>query len=249
MRLNQARPMNLVLDFGNTLIKKAVFQNAQLLSFTVTETLDAEHINDLVIDAQINACILSAVINYPQTVLEQLKQIPHVIVLDAFTPLPIKNSYKTPLTLGKDRLACAVGANNLFPDQNVLIIDAGTCIKYDFVTAQGDYKGGGISPGILMRFKALHHFTDKLPLIEWRTYEELIGATTEESILSGVLNGALEEVKGIIARYKCEYQQLTVVLTGGDYSFFEKALKNSIFADPFLLLKGLNVILEYNVKK
>jgi type III pantothenate kinase len=240
--------MNLVLDFGNTLIKRAIFKNAELIDYSTSESIAIDHFPTIV-PQKIDAAILSSVINYPDFIHEQLKQIPHFIVLDKTTPIPIKNKYKTPATLGNDRLACAVGANNAFPDQNVLIVDAGTCIKYDFVTANNEYWGGGISPGILMRFKALHHFTDKLPLVTWQTYDELIGTSTEASILSGVLNGALAEVNGIIARYKSHYNQLNVVVTGGDHSFFEKVLKNSIFADPFLSLKGLNIILEYNVKK
>lgn len=241
--------MNLVLDFGNTLVKKAIFQNGQLLNFSVSENLDEEHFIDPAVYKDVNACILSAVINYPPLIQERLKQIPHFMILDATTPLPILNNYKTPATLGKDRLAAAVGANNSFPNQNILIIDTGTCIKYDFVSAANAYLGGGISPGIAMRFKALNHFTARLPLVEWKNYEELIGTTTEECILSGVLTGAVEEVEGIINRYKAQYNSLQVIFTGGDHSFFEKALKNSIFADPFLVLKGLNIILEYNVGK
>ena len=155
--------------------------------------------------------------------------------------------YKSTSTLGSDRLAAAVGGNFMFPNKNVLIIDAGTCIKYNFVSKNNEYLGGGISPGLRMRFKSLPAFTSRLPLIEMEEdFDNLIGTDTRESILSGVELGAIAEVDGIIERYKSIYEDLTVVFTGGDFNFFVKRLKNSIFADQFLILRGLNVILDYN---
>ena len=134
----------------------------------------------------------------------------------------------------------------------MLSVDAGTCIKYDFVNAQNQYLGGGISPGIEMRFKSLNQFTDRLPLISYKHFDKLIGDNTEDSILSGVMNGVVQEVKGIIQRYEQQYPDIKVVFTGGYLKFFEKSFsigtkgKTNIFADSFLVLKGLNEILNFN---
>jgi type III pantothenate kinase len=164
------------------------------------------------------------------------------------TPIPVKNLYKTPSSLGKDRIALAVGGAMIYKNKNILIIDVGTCITYDFVNDKNEYLGGGISPGIDMRLKSLHQFTAKLPLVEKKEMYSLIGNDTHSSILSGVLNGATEEVKGIIQLYQQQFNELNVILTGGDYIYFATLLKNTIFADQYFLLKGLNQILEY-VKK
>lgn len=170
--------------------------------------------------------------------------------LNEKTKLPLKNRYKTPGTLGKDRLATAVGANYLFPSRNVLAIDAGTCIKYDFVNSKNEYLGGAISPGLDMRFKALHHFTAHLPqLKKMKTANvNLIGRTTRDSILSGVQNGAIAEISGMIKCYQDKYENVHVILTGGDSVFIRTLVseKNRIFAAPDLTLLGLNVILNYN---
>jgi type III pantothenate kinase len=143
-----------------------------------------------------------------------------------------------------------VGANLYFPNQDVLVIDAGTCIKYDFVNKANAYLGGSISPGLQMRFKALHTLTEKLPLVQpVLNVDYLIGSSTEEAILSGVLNGCIAEIDGIIQQYKSNYKNLKVVLSGGDSIYFDKTLKNSIFASPNIVLEGLNAILDYNVDK
>jgi type III pantothenate kinase len=149
--------------------------------------------------------------------------------------------------LENDRLAAAIAGATLYPGSNVLVIQAGTCITYEFINAQGEYIGGAISPGIQMRYKAMNTFTGKLPLIEHKKFDGLIGQTTEESILSGVNNGILAEVDGIINAYKSQYPDLTIILSGGDADFFVKQLKNSIFAVPNIVLKGLNIILDFNV--
>lgn len=169
------------------------------------------------------------------------------LALDSSVSLPFKNLYQTPHTLGKDRIAAVAGAMQRFGSNNTLIIDAGTCIKYDYINSKNEYSGGAISPGINMRFKALNAFTDQLPLIEAKETFTLVGKSTEGSILSGVLNGVLAEAEGIILKYETLYSDLKVILTGGDMLFFEKGLKNTIFADPFLTLKGLNFILKHNV--
>ena len=172
------------------------------------------------------------------------------VKLDHTTPLPLINCYETPETLGRDRLAAAVGAGTLHPQQNVLVIDCGTCIKYDMVTSAGEYLGGAISPGLEMRFNALHTFTDQLPLVtNPGAQPSLIGATTHDSITSGVINGTQAEVRATIDQYNSAYNDLTVLFTGGDATAVmpaELSGKKRIFADQYLVLKGLNAILQHN---
>ncbi len=161
--------------------------------------------------------------------------------------LPIKVLYKTPETLGNDRLANVCAAWSLYPEQNSLVIDLGTCIKYDFVSASGTYPGGSISPGLSMRYKALTRFTSQLPYFKpVDEFPELTGQSTEGAIRSGVENGILEEVNGIIARYQELFDQTRIILTGGDHSKFADKLKSVIFAAPNLTLTGLKVILDHN---
>lgn len=169
-------------------------------------------------------------------------------VLNSALQLPITISYTTPETLGADRIAGSVGANALFPNSNVLKIDFGTCITYDFINQKNEFKGGAISPGMMMRFKALHNYTAKLPLIDPMQFTayELIGTDTAHAILSGVMNGIKTEIEGIIKEYKARFENLKVVATGGDAGLFVTLLKNEIFARPYLVLEGLNCILNYN---
>ena len=168
--------------------------------------------------------------------------------LSSVTPVPIKNNYRSKSTLGLDRLAAAVGAASLFPDNDLLIIDAGTAITYDIVDKENGFMGGNISPGLRTRFRSLHHFTGRLPLLnpvaEWPD----IGTTTEEAIQSGVLTGILSEVESVIELMKKKWPELRVIVTGGDAEFFDKKLKSSIFVKFEITLLGLNRILEYNVK-
>ena len=192
------------------------------------------------------AIILSSVANHSPEIEMILADAAPLILLDENTPLPIINLYRTPASLGKDRLAAAAGAHALYPGKNVLSIDAGTCITYDFLTENSEYLGGGISPGIRMRFRAMNEYTGKLPFIDHTEYQGLIGQTTEESMASGVLNGVCEEIKGIVDRYLEQYKEITAVITGGDHEFLHNKLKINIFAAPDLVLSGLNEILDYN---
>ena len=197
---------------------------------------------------QIDHCIVSTVVNEAGAIEKYIRDKVPYFVFSADTPSPLKNLYSSAHTLGSDRLAAAAGGNALFPGSNVLVIDAGTCIKYNFVTDNNEFLGGGISPGLRMRFAALNEYTSRLPLLALQTdFNTLIGTTTTDSILSGIQLGTIAEADGIIDKYKELYNNLTVVLTGGDFNFFEKRLKNSIFADQFLILKGLNVILDYTI--
>lgn len=241
--------MNLIIDIGNTLAKYALFNEGEIIqSFSIRNT-ELQQLQDYAGEnAEIKYVLLSSVVSNPiiDALINFLRKKFYFIELSASTPLPLENLYETPNTLGMDRLADAVGANHLFRNQNLLVIDAGTCIKYDFINENNQYLGGGISPGIEMRFKSLNAYTDKLPLISPQAFDKLIGKNTNASILSGVQNGVLAEVRGIINEYEINFPGLKTILTGGSMSFFDKHLKNSIFADPFLLLRGLNVILDYN---
>lgn len=243
---NKNSSNNLVIDVGNTLVKLAVFNNNELIHLSKMPNLDKGLIGNLLSKQDISRAVVSAVGEFPAYIAEFISQQLPLLLFSHTTRLPINNCYKTPSTLGVDRLAAAVGANDLYPSSNVLCIDCGTAITYDLVTADGNYLGGAISPGIDMRFKALNQFTAKLPLVSFNTTFPLLGDTTETSILSGVLNGILGEVDGYIDRVKEQYSPIIVVFTGGSSIFFDKKLKNSIFVHPNLVLFGLNRILNYN---
>ncbi|MCB0480965.1 MAG: type III pantothenate kinase [Flavobacteriales bacterium] len=237
--------MNLVLDFGNTLWKVALFEGGHLKllkSFQKGE-LSVEVLNEIAKSTKKG--ILSSVVHLNQD-WEQWMTDNHVIVLSHETPLPIINKYATPETLGKDRLANAIGLFHHFPNEHSISVDFGTCVKIDFVSKQGHYLGGSISPGLQMRYKSLQKFTDKLPLVEHTPLSPLIGTDTASSIRAGVFRGIIYEIEGVIKHYKEEFGPLEVIFTGGDSEHFEPAFKNTIFARPNLTLEGLNKILDYN---
>ena len=168
-------------------------------------------------------------------------------MMSAQTPVPFINRYTTPHSLGIDRVALVAGAVSRFPQHNTLIIDAGTCLTFDFVNKKNEYLGGAIAPGIAMRLKAMHHFTSKLPLISEQDFDnqQFIGTNTQDCMLSGVYNNIVCEIDGVIAQYTQKYPDLTTILTGGNQIYLEKRIKNRIFAGSFVLLEGLNAILEY----
>ncbi|MCD4747394.1 MAG: type III pantothenate kinase [Bacteroidales bacterium] len=248
--------MKIVIDFGNTLKKIALFKEKKIVDIKSFKQINLKQLKSvieefetsLVSEDKIDAAIISSVINYPVSFKKYLKSKFKFTELSDKTPVPIINKYKTPETLGKDRLAAVVAANDYFPDENILVIDAGTCITYDFINSQNEYIGGGISPGISIRLQSLHNFTDNLPLLKSKDNVQLIGKTTEESILSGVLNGVLAEIQGVIELYKKEFFPVRIIFSGGDINYFVRKLKNDIFAIPNIVLNGLNVILDYNVK-
>ena len=163
--------------------------------------------------------------------------------------LPIKMRYASPETLGTDRIANAVGANALYPNQNVLSLMAGTCLVADFVNAKNEYLGGSISPGVRMRFQSLSHFTARLPLIEPKTIDFLTGDTTQNSILSGVMHGISHEINGIILQYSAQYDDLKVILSGGDAQMLQSSIKKRIFAAQNPILLGLHKILKLNASE
>ena len=241
--------MKLVIDIGNTHVKTALFDDSGIAELITTENLTTNFLAEFASKHQnIRSAILASVRVVKPEVIDFLSSEIRFMQLNETTPLPFTNKYATPATLGNDRVAAVAGVSSLFPGQNVLVIDAGSCITYDFITSANEYLGGGISPGINMRFLALNSFTGKLPLIGFDSgrQPELTGTDTRESILSGVQNGVLQEVDGIIDKYKLKYKDLKVDVSGGDYNYFDKYLKNNIFASPNIVLTGLNRILDFN---
>ncbi|KAA5820608.1 type III pantothenate kinase [Algibacter amylolyticus] len=240
--------MNLIIDVGNSYVKLAVFKGSELLDRRVVllkaveDEIDvlAKHYLDL------DNVIISSVGNLDKLTVKSISKRFNVLVLDSNTKLPFKNLYSTPKTLGVDRIALVCSSIKKFSEKNVLIIDAGTCVTYDFININNEYLGGAISPGINMRYKALNNFTAKLPLLDKEIPESIIGNSTEASIHSGVVLGFLKEIEGVIECYEEKYSDLTVILTGGDTKFLSKQLKSSIFANPNFLLEGLNYILQFN---
>ncbi len=241
---------NLVIDIGNSRTKAAVFQQGALLERFVWEVCSKERISAVLANHSVQNVILSVVGPAPDETLKPwlAEQVSTVLELDHRTRLPFRNAYATPHTLGKDRLAAVAGAWARFAGQNCLVIDAGTCITYDVLTAEGIYVGGNISPGIRMRFKAMHAFTASLPLVEASEVAQLIGQSTETAMRYGVMWGTLWEMEGMIAATQHQWPHLNVLLTGGDRVYFEKNLKTRIFAHADLVLEGLNTILEYHVQ-
>ncbi len=240
--------MNLIIDVGNTFLKIAVFQGQEIIYDTSILIKEFENELDLInakfIDLQY--AIVANVGNLSKIHIHLLKNRYKIHHLTNESKVPFKNKYTTPKTLGVDRIALTCAAVKKYPNKNVLVIDSGSCITYDFVTHQKEYLGGAISPGLQMRFKALNHFTANLPLLEKNTSENYIGNSTKESILSGVQNGIIYEIEGVIRKYSENFKDLTVILTGGDMHFLSKRLKNTIFANSKFLLEGLNYILEDN---
>lgn len=243
--------MNLIIDQGNTAVKVAIFEDENLLDKGVFLRDKMDNIQEWIVKNKyfvikpVNV-LISSVTN-DEVNLSALK-IDLLLKLDTTTDLPIKVRYESPETLGNDRLANAVAAWKMNPNQNSLVIDTGTCIKYDLVEAGGSYLGGNISPGLRMRYRSLNNQTDKLPLIEPEKLTDIFGKDTKSSILHGVQQGMMHEIIGFIDRYAKEFSQLTIFMTGGDAKYFDKEIKNTIFADSDLTLKGLNEILIYNVQ-
>jgi type III pantothenate kinase len=252
--------MNLAIDIGNTRTKLAVFDGENVLHKAVWENLAIPPLYELTYNQKVEKVILCSVATVPEEVEEWLMQHFFYLQLSTETPLPIQVKYKTPKTLGKDRIAAAAGAYHLFPGQNCLVVDAGTCITLDILNAKGEFLGGNISPGIEMRLKAMHHFTKRLPLISKNQEATppipntgdipppFLGDNTENAMRNGGVYGAVWEMEGFIRLCRKYFRPLRVILTGGDADFFAKNIKTKIFAHPNLVLAGLNKILQYNVE-
>ena len=240
--------VNLIIDQGNTQIKIGVFDKWQLVYSDSYNILDKNRLLKLKKEYNIHNCILSSVIESGNNrILNDLNSVfPEFKTLNHKTQLPFKIEYKTPETLGRDRIAVVAGASLLYPQKNILVIDAGTAITFEFISKDGVYLGGNISPGLQMRYKALNHFTSKLPLIEFTEQNKLLGASTNEAIQSGIQHGLLFEIEGYIQHLEKKHPEIIILFTGGDADFFVKKLKKRIFVHFNLVLTGLNRILEYN---
>ncbi|WP_396601949.1 type III pantothenate kinase [Algibacter sp. R77976] len=240
--------MNLIIDVGNSFVKLAVFNDEELIYKVVVK------LNDVIDEVNlinrkyplIKKAIVSSVGRLTKKDISLIDNNFDLLILDTEINLPFVNCYKTPKTLGVDRIALVCGSIRQFSNENVLIIDAGTCITYDFINSNNEYLGGAISPGIRLRYKSLNNLTANLPLLESEMPKHIIGGSTNESIHSGVIFGVLNEIEGVLETYKHKYSDLTVILTGGDTKFLSKQLKSSIFANPNFLLEGLNFILQFN---
>ncbi len=233
------------IDIGNTRAKTAIFEDGVIILYDERKNMGVRFLGQLFNKYAIEKAIISSTRHEDPKVSEWLRsRIPYEF-LNHETAVPITNLYHTPKTLGKDRLAGVIGVWNEFPNQNSLLIDAGTCITVDFIDEKGQYHGGTISPGLHLRSRALHNFTKKLPLIEPIEGTPVEGKTTTDAILSGIMHGTFFEMQGFIRHYKSTFGSLNVIVTGGDTPFFEKNLKTAIFARPKIVLFGLNKILEY----
>lgn len=236
--------MNLIIDIGNSSCKSALFEDGVMKKFHKGSNSHIEHLEEWYKNHKIEKAIISSVIEIPAAIAKQLETLscPY-IYFNAQTKLPIKIMYKTPQTLGADRIAAVIGAQSEAPQKDILVIDAGSAITYDFLDAQGNYHGGNIAPGINMRLAALHEHTSKLPLVSPEGETPAMGYNTETAIRSGVINGIKHEIEGYISEISKKYPSVFIFLTGGDEKFLINSIKSRIFADEFLVIKGLNRIL------
>jgi len=239
--------MPIAIDLGNTLAKAALFEGDTMMGPFVFDPENPEELIEMFGPRNTpEVCMIASVREIPETLIEKLSLFTQVSILDHKTKLPFSISYETPETLGRDRIAAVAAAWKRFPGQNVLVIDMGTCITYDLLTKEGVYQGGAISPGIHMRFNAMHKFTNKLPLATPAAEVLLTGKTTIASLQSGVMNGVQAELEALTTRYEALYEDLTVLIGGGDNKYFDKKFKINIFAASNLVLEGLKVIIDFN---
>jgi len=236
--------MDLVVDVGNTAVKLAVYQNTEPIARASFPILSEGEMITWVEQFDVRRSLLVSVTSTPATLIAYLRSSTDFHFFDEKTPLPVNNAYATPHTLGRDRLANACAAVSLYPRQDVLIVDAGTCLKFDLVTSDGRYRGGSIAPGLTMRFEALHHYCPALPRVDPVGESPLTGDSTHTSIRSGVLNGMAAEITGMIQQYQAAYPTIRLVLTGGDTNTLVNRLQKDIFAVPGLTLHGLHAILS-----
>jgi len=244
-----SKKSDLVIDIGNTRMKIGLFIDSRLdgvLSFSNHSVKDVEK---LIATSGALRGVMSSVTEVHKPLYDLLKGELDMLEINPSAKLPIILDYETPLTLGMDRVANAVGAHLLYPDTNVLVIDFGTCVKYDLIDAEGVFRGGAIAPGVMMRFNSMHEKTGKLPHIKhWYKKESVWpGKSTRACMVAGVIEGIQAEMSQYINTATEHYGNLTVISTGGDFSFFEKAFKNLIFAHPYLTLQGLHEILKFNM--
>lgn len=242
--------MILTIDVGNTNIKVAVFKQVNLVEKFVFQKKELKNNFENILKKYPNCtkAVLSSVGKLDETDVLWLKSHLNLLEISHASSFPFKNLYGTPKTLGVDRMVLAAGSVLLYPNQNTLIIDSGTCVTYDFVTNKNEYLGGAISPGLRLRYEALHNFTAKLPLLTKKYPENFIGNNTEAAIHSGVVNALCYEIEGFISEYSVKNEQFTIILTGGDANFLANRLKSTIFADENFLLKSLQQLYTYSLQ-
>ncbi|TVR37748.1 MAG: type III pantothenate kinase [Bacteroidia bacterium] len=266
-------PAHLVIDIGNTLCKAAVFKGSEMVALWTGKLPDKAAVDQLVQTWQPGAAILSSV-RKNGTSHQPLHRFIHEYPFPVLTAgpdlsLPVTNLYKTPETLGSDRIAAAIAAQHFFPGQNTLVINTGTCLTTDFLTKNNEYLGGTIAPGLQMRFKSLNRFTGNLPLVEINPAQkksgpaavkpeadngnqpeipDLPGQSTRDSILAGVIRGMTAEIDGLIDQWREKISFFNVIMSGGDAKTFDKKLKNRIFAVENIVLYGLNLMLKHNAQ-
>lgn len=239
---------NLIIDIGNSSTKLAVFESDNLLEKKSCKSGFEKSMQGLISAYSPTNAIVSSVREVDEDWLIKTKEQIPLIALSSATNLPLKILYSTPETLGSDRIAGAVEAHHRFPENNVLVIDSGTCITYDMVTINGEYLGGQISPGYTMRYRAMHHFTKRLPRARHTDQIPAVGKSTHGSLQSGAFWGIVHELDGFVRSYSEKYENLKVLITGGNSSLFVTKMKYEIFAVPDLIIMGLNQILRYNVE-
>lgn len=238
--------MNLIIDIGNSYTKFALTESGKIVYLERFEKVTVDVLDHFLDEHPVTKSIIAATGLIDEDVYQPLFLQTKTIRMDSSTRIPIINKYSTPKTLGSDRIALAVGASSLYHGDDLLIVDCGTAITYDLINRNKEYLGGAISPGLRLRFESLNANTANLPLIDIETNYPLIGNSTKDCILSGVLNGAMAEVDSYILRVKNDYPNIKTLITGGDANFFAVKLKNSIFVVHNLIVNGLNTILEFN---
>jgi type III pantothenate kinase len=240
--------MNLIFDIGNTSTKLGIYDGEKKIEVFRSKEWDCEVLVEKMSRYKFERAIISSVKIIPEFILDLLKlNNSNIHILSNRSVLPFIIDYQTPETLGSDRIAAVAGAYLHFPGSDVLIIDAGTAITYDFLSGN-TYKGGNISPGIRMRFMALNKFTDKLPLIKRAGPFSSPGRSTEEAITTGVIMGIIYEINEYIRTFEKMKTDTKVILTGGDSSFLRNKINFKHSFMPDLLIDGLNNILKYNAK-
>ncbi|MBA4153195.1 type III pantothenate kinase [Flavobacterium sp.] len=241
--------MLLAIDVGNTRIKGAVYERNTLINQFVFSSVEVKNSIENILEnnPKITDLIVSSVGNENSIAVNSFSERISIHFVSHQDIFPFQNKYATPTTLGIDRMVLATGATLLFPKKNKLVIDAGTCVTYDFIDDENRYWGGAISPGLRLRYESLHQFTSKLPLLTLEEPPNFIGNSTNQSIHSGVVNGLIHEIDGFIEQYKNKNENFTIILTGGDAEFLAKRLKNTIFANSNFLLESLNQFFQYKI--
>jgi type III pantothenate kinase len=238
--------MNLIVDIGNTTTKLAVYDDQKKVSVTRINELSCEELKKELSGFKIKKAIVSSVKKLPPFISDLFfANIPYVHVLSHKSKIPFKMEYETPETLGTDRTAAVAGAFCLFPGTEILIIDAGTAITFDFLSI-GIYKGGNISPGLTMRFRALNKFTGSLPLVSTADNYTFPGRNTTDGIRAGVITGVTYEINEYIRTFEKNHYNFQIILTGGDSEYLKDKINHQLTYMPDVVLDGLNYILEYN---